>query len=162
MAETQEHLIPLSIGRKEINAMTWQYSGYFSTSFSAMSVDGMYQGCIMRNMRTWEASFNVPDSSKIKKQKSCSWIHRSTITTQEGSTVARREFSLVNLTLIQWNMFRWPTEGLDALFQQLIHCCRLLQRHGLHCSSLSVSSLVFLLTGCVALDREKEGMKRSN
>lgn len=45
--------------------------GYFSTSFFAMSVDGMYQGCIMRNIRTWEASFNVPDSSECKEQKSC-------------------------------------------------------------------------------------------
>lgn len=43
--------------------------GYFSTSFFAMSVDGMYQGCIMRNMRTWEASFIVPDSSKRKEQE---------------------------------------------------------------------------------------------
>lgn len=69
--EVQEHLIPLSTERKDINYMTSQCSGYFCTSFSAMSVDGMYQGCIMRNMRTWEASFNVPDSSKIKRQESC-------------------------------------------------------------------------------------------
>lgn len=53
------------------NSRKGEPKGYFSTSFFAMSVDGMYQGCIMRNMRTWEASFNVPDSSKRKEQQGC-------------------------------------------------------------------------------------------
>lgn len=38
--------------------------GYLSTRFLVMSVDGMYQGCIMRNMRTKEASFKAPFSSR--------------------------------------------------------------------------------------------------
>lgn len=55
----------------KIKSEKGELKGYFSTSFFAMSVDGMYQGCIMRNIRTWVASFNVPDSSKRKEQEGC-------------------------------------------------------------------------------------------
>lgn len=52
--------------------------GYFSTRFLAMSVDGMYQGCIIRNMRTKEVSFKAPFSSIRRKEKVTAWRCHST------------------------------------------------------------------------------------
>lgn len=47
---------------------TLRGEGYLSTSFLARSAEGIYQGCIMRNMRTKDASFKVPFSSIRKKE----------------------------------------------------------------------------------------------
>lgn len=49
---------------------TLRGEGYFSTSFLARSAEGIYQGCIMRNMRTKDASFKVPFSSMRKNRES--------------------------------------------------------------------------------------------
>lgn len=56
------HFHPAGFGVVHINMVV--NKGYFSTSFLAMSVEGMYQGCIMRNIRTKETSFKVPFSSE--------------------------------------------------------------------------------------------------
>lgn len=57
------HISLFCKSQKSTYAEEGRVKGYLSTSFLAISEDGMYQGCIMRNMRTKEASFKVPFSS---------------------------------------------------------------------------------------------------
>lgn len=150
------HLIPLSKERKEINYMTNAQDTLAPASQPCQWM-GCTKGASWGTCGHGKCPLMSPTHLKSKNRKvACRFI-----VTWKGSTVARCEFSFVNLTLIQLNTLRWPTKALDARIQQFIHCCRLLQWHRLHRSSLSVSFLVFLLTGCVALDRKKKGMKRS-
>lgn len=157
----QERLIPLSKERKEINYMT-NVQDTLAPASQPCRWMGCTKGASWGTCGHGKRPLMSPTHLKSKNSQVAGRFIEAKSPLWEGSTVARCEFSWVNLTLIQLVMFRWPTKGLDARFQQFIHCCRLLQRHRLHCSSLSVSFLVFLLTGCVALDRKKKGMKRSN
>lgn len=112
-----------------------------------MFVDGMYQGCIMRNMRTWEASFNVPDSSKIKAQDSWKKFNQSEIIASECDN---------NLVKCVDQPNAWMHASSSS--STVADCSKDMDSIILP----SLSSLVFLLTGCLALDRKQKRMKRAN
>lgn len=95
-----------------------------------MSVEGMYQGCIMRNMRTKETSFRVPFSSETRRSiRNSRWIIMHVFSKDSLALAWQLLYRQKDMQL------RWPTESLDAGFDQLVHWSRLLRQHGLHGAS---------------------------
>lgn len=73
-----------------------------------MSVEGMYQGCIMRNIRTKEGSFKVPFSSKTQTKGVTSAIIKK--------LMAHHRWACIDLNALYIDWLKWIDTYSKYLF----------------------------------------------